>query len=567
MMMTMRTVHVTVCDFLVGCLAHLDHVQLETQRHAGQRVIAVEDHLAVLDIGHGEDVRMRMLVAVRRAFELHADLHVFREQVARLDLHQFRVILAEAIGRLDLHIHLRTGCLAVERLLDFRQRVVVAAMQVNHRLTALFDQVALRIRQLVMQGNDRVLRNIHDVPFNEPAGIINRHRKSPVAVDVACAAARYNAQMKTFDVLGSISPREFLKTYWQKKPLLIRQAIPGFQPLLSRDALFELAAQDEVEARLITNFRQQWKMQHGPFPELPAVSRKNWTVLIQGVNLHDDEAERLLNRFRFVPDARLDDLMISYATDTGGVGPHFDSYDVFLLQAQGRRRWRIGAQKDMSLVEGLPVKILRNFTPTQEYVLEPGDMLYLPPQWAHEGVAVGECMTYSIGFRTPSWQELGEAFLNFMADNVELPGRYADPDLAFSKHPAKIGDDMLDQVSRQFAKLAAKQDDIAIFLGEHLTEPKPTVWFTPAEKPLPLSRFITAATKRGLKLHRKSRMLYRNKFVFINGESFQPSGADRRLLQDLADNRSIAAGEIADASTDLQESLHQWTNDGWLQVQ
>ena len=373
--------------------------------------------------------------------------------------------------------------------------------------------------------------------------------------------------MKTFDVLGSISPREFLKTYWQKKPLLIRQAIPGFQPLLSRDALFELAAQDEVEARLITNFRQQWKMQHGPFPELPAVSRKNWTVLIQGVNLHDDEAERLLNRFRFVPDARLDDLMISYATDTGGVGPHFDSYDVFLLQAQGRRRWRIGAQKDMSLVEGLPVKILRNFTPTQEYVLEPGDMLYLPPQWAHEGVAVGECMTYSIGFRTPSWQELGEAFLNFMADNVELPGRYADPDLAFSKHPAKIGDEMLDQVSRQFAKLAAKQDDIAIFLGEHLTEPKPTVWFTPAEKPLPLSRFVAAATKRGLKLHRKSRMLYRNKFVFINGESFQPSGADRRLLKDLADNRSIAAGEIADASTDLQESLHQWTNDGWLQVQ
>lgn len=373
--------------------------------------------------------------------------------------------------------------------------------------------------------------------------------------------------MKTFDVLGSISPRDFLKNYWQKKPLLIRQAIPGFQPLLSRDALFELAAQDDVESRLITNFRQQWKLQHGPFPELPAVSRKNWTVLVQGVNLHDDEAERLLNRFRFVPDARLDDLMISYATDTGGVGPHIDSYDVFLLQAQGQRRWRIGAQKDMAMVEGLPLKILRNFAPTQEYVLEPGDMLYLPPQWAHEGVAVGECMTYSVGFRTPSWQELGEAFLNFMADNVDLPGRYADPDLAFSKHPAKIGDDMLDQVSRQFAKLAAKQDDIAIFLGEHLTEPKQSVWFTPPEKPVPLKRFIAAAAKRGLRLHRKSRMLYRNKFVFINGESFQPSGADRRLLQALADNRSIAPSEILDASADLQESLHQWTLDGWLQLQ
>jgi 50S ribosomal protein L16 3-hydroxylase len=370
--------------------------------------------------------------------------------------------------------------------------------------------------------------------------------------------------MKTCDVLGSISPQEFFKTYWQKKPLLIRQAIPGFKPLLSRDELFELASRDDVESRLITNFRQQWKLQHGPFDALPSSSRKNWTMLVQGVNLHDDEADRLLNRFRFVPDARLDDLMISYATDTGGVGPHFDSYDVFLLQAHGQRRWRIGAQKDMSLVEGLPVKILRNFTPTHDYVLEPGDMLYLPPHWAHEGVAIGECMTYSIGFRTPSWQELGEAFLNFMADNVDLPGRYADPGLAFSKHPAKIGDDMLDQVSRQFAKLAAKPDDIAIFLGEHLTEPKPTVWFTPAAKPLSLPRFITSAQKHGLRLHRKSRMLYRSKFLFLNGESFQPTGSDRRLLQELADQRTLAPGMINDASADLKESLHQWYLDGWL---
>ncbi len=372
--------------------------------------------------------------------------------------------------------------------------------------------------------------------------------------------------MKTCDVLGSISPREFLKTYWQKKPLLIRQAIPGFQPLLSREALFELASHDEVESRLITNFRQQWKMQQGPLHELPAVSRKNWTVLVQGVNLHDDEADRLLNRFRFLPDARLDDLMISYATDTGGVGPHFDSYDVFLLQAQGQRRWRIGAQKDMSLVDGLPVKILRHFTPAHEYVLEPGDMLYLPPHWAHEGVAVGECMTYSIGFRAPSWQELGESFMNFMADNVHLPGRYADPGLSLSKHPAKIGNDMLEQVSLQFAKLAARKDDIAIFLGEHLTEPKPTVWFSPLERPLPLARFVASAQKRGMRLHRKSRMLYRNKFVFINGESFQPDSPDRRLLQALADLRMLDPAVIADASPDLQESLYQWYLDGWLVV-
>lgn len=373
--------------------------------------------------------------------------------------------------------------------------------------------------------------------------------------------------MKTCDVLGSISPRDFLKHYWQKKPLLIRQAIPDFQPPVSRDALFGLAARDDVESRLITHFRSQWKLQHGPFTELPAVSRKNWTVLVQGVNLHDDEADRLLNRFRFIPDARLDDLMISYASDTGGVGPHFDSYDVFLLQALGQRRWRIGAQKDMSLVDGLPVKILRDFTPSDEYVLDPGDMLYLPPQWAHDGVAIGECMTCSIGFRAPSWQELGEAFLNFMADNVDLPGRYGDPGLGLSKHPAKIGDEMVDQVSRQFAKLAANREDITIFLGEHLTEPKPSVWFTPAEKRMPLSRFVAVVQKRGLRLHRKTRMLYRSKFVFINGESFRPTGPDRQLLRALADQRSLAPGLIAEASADLQESLHQWVLDGWLQVE
>ncbi len=370
--------------------------------------------------------------------------------------------------------------------------------------------------------------------------------------------------MKTHSVLGQLSARDFLKTYWQKKPLLIRQAIPNFQPLMTRDELFAIARNEAVESRLITNFRQRWKMQHGPVLDLPAVSRKNWTLLVQGVNLHDDMADRLLNQFRFIPDARLDDLMISYATDTGGVGPHFDSYDVFLLQAHGQRRWRIGAQKDLSLIDGLPLKILQDFTPTEEYVLDPGDMLYLPPHYAHEGVAVGECMTYSIGFRAPSWQELGEAFMNFMADNVDLTGRYADPDLAPTRHPAKIGDDMIDNVNAQFAKLAARPDDIAIFLGEHLSEPKPTIWFDPPAKPSPLMRFVASVEKRGLRLHRKSRMLYRGKFVFINGESFQPTGTDRRLLQTLADQRELPTGMVSKASTDLQESLHQWYRDGWV---
>lgn len=370
--------------------------------------------------------------------------------------------------------------------------------------------------------------------------------------------------MKSNDVLGDLTPREFLRDYWQKKPALIRQAIPGFKPVLSRDALFAMASREEVESRLITHFRSQWKLSHGPLTSLPPPHRKGWTVLVQGVNLHDDAADDLLGRFRFIPDARLDDLMISYASDTGGVGPHLDSYDVFLLQAEGRRRWRIGRQRDHSLIEGAPLKLLRNFAPTAEYLLEPGDMLYLPPQWAHEGVAEGECMTYSIGFRAPTWQELGEAYLGFLAEQVDLPGRYRDSQLTPDKHPARIGNDMLKQARQQLGKLGGRPQDIMIFLGENLSEPKPSVWFTPPERRLPVERFSSAVGIKGLRLSRQSRMLYRDKYIFINGDSLRADGSDRLILQVLADNRALAAGEAHGGSADLMETLYDWYQQGWI---
>lgn len=370
--------------------------------------------------------------------------------------------------------------------------------------------------------------------------------------------------MNKSPLLGGISPQQFLRDYWHKKPLLIRQAFPGFTPLLTRDALFELAARDDVESRLISHFDQQWQMQNGPFKRLPSVRQKDWTLLVQGVNLHDDGADALMQQFRFIPDARLDDLMISYATDTGGVGPHFDSYDVFLLQAHGRRRWRISAQDDLSLAQGMPLKILRNFRPEQEFVLEPGDMLYLPPHYAHDGAAVGECMTYSIGFRAPSWQELGESFLQFMADSVDLPGRYADPDLRLVKHPAEIDRAMLSQVASELSKVRFTEDDIAIFLGEYLSEPKANVFFDAPARPLTLARFAQKAAKSGVALSRKTRMLYRGKHVFINGESFAVNAADKAALSALADRRRLEGSEAGLASQDVMEALHTWYEDGWL---
>jgi 50S ribosomal protein L16 3-hydroxylase len=382
-----------------------------------------------------------------------------------------------------------------------------------------------------------------------------------------CAGEIYNIGMKNpLTLLGDISPATFLRDYWHKKPLLIRQAIPGFQPLLSRQELFDLATRDDVESRLIQQNDSDWRMDHGPINRVPALRQKEWTLLVQGVNLHDDRADALLRQFRFVPDARLDDLMISYATDGGGVGPHFDSYDVFLLQAHGKRHWRIGAQTDLSLIEGMPLKILKNFQADQEFVLEPGDMLYLPPQYAHDGIAVGECMTYSVGFRAPAFQELGEAFLQFMADSIDLPGRYADPDLKPLKHPAELPTALLAQVAEEINKMRFTEDDISIFLGEYLSEPKASVFFVPLDKPLPLARFIQTANKRGIKLSRKTQMLYRGKHIFINGESFAVGRADKTLLSELANQRRLPKNALQDASEDVLETFHQWYQDGWLEL-
>ncbi len=390
-------------------------------------------------------------------------------------------------------------------------------------------------------------------------------------------------------LLGGISVTEFLNDYWHKKPLLIRQAIPGMRAILSRATLFKLASQDLVESRLLvhdlaaqTPGSASWQMQNGPFqlattdskpnpalsalPTLPPLSQKAWTLLVQGVNLHNDEADALLRQFRFLPDARLDDLMISYATEGGGVGPHFDSYDVFLLQAHGQRRWRIGAQKDLSLLPDMPLKILADFRPDQEFVVEPGDMLYLPPHYAHDGVALGECMTYSIGFRAPSYQELGEAFLQFMADSIDLPGRYADPDLSVSNHPAEISSDMLQKISAELNKVQFDEDDILTFLGSYLSEPKALVSFTPPGKVMSPSQFAKAAAERGVQLSRKTSMLYHRSDVFINGEALTMRRADKPALSLLANGRALTGQQVAGASEDVAQALYTWYQDGWLSL-
>ena len=240
--------------------------------------------------------------------------------------------------------------------------------------------------------------------------------------------------------LGGLSVDEFLRDHWQRKPLLVRAALPDLQPPCDAAALIELAGQDDVQSRLVTAFRGRWQLDHGPFEAggVPPLSHRRWTLLVQGVNLHLDAAEALLSRFRFIPDARLDDLMISLASDQGGVGPHVDSYDVFLVQLWGRRRWRIAPPGNDQLRTGLPLKILERFNPTDDWVLEPGDMLYLPPGWAHDGTALGPCMTGSIGFRAPSRHEFLREFLTDAAESIQgRDPRFADPGRCSSTRPRR----------------------------------------------------------------------------------------------------------------------------------
>lgn len=363
--------------------------------------------------------------------------------------------------------------------------------------------------------------------------------------------------------LGDLSVARFMRDAWQRKPLLIRNAITGFRPPLGRERVFALAADDAAESRLVEQVNGRWRLQHGPFARLPSVRRGGWTVLVQGVDGLDEAAYRLLQRFRFVPDARLDDLMVSYATDGGGVGPHVDSYDVFLLQTHGRRRWRISRQRDLRLVADAPLRVLADFRASAEYVLEPGDMLYLPPGVAHEGTALGECITCSIGFRAPTYQELLEPLLVDFAARADLRGRYADRGLQPTRRPAALPLAMVGHLHAALTVRMPQRADTVHFLLGSLTEPKAQVVFDRPRRASGTAAFARAALQSGVVLDRRTRLLYSGTQIGINGEVHAIASAQREALRCLADERRLIRG-VVDAP--LAALLHPWHAAGWLHV-
>lgn len=368
-------------------------------------------------------------------------------------------------------------------------------------------------------------------------------------------------------ILGGLSADEFLRRHWQKQPLLVRNALPGFRGVIGERALAGLAADENVESRLVRRADARWSVEHGPISRarLARAGRTNWTLLVNGLNLHVEAAERLLRRFAFIPQARLDDVMVSYAVPGGGVGPHFDSYDVFLLQGRGRRVWRLCAPRAYTLVADAPLRLIDDFVADEELLVEPGDLLYLPPHWGHDGVALEPCFTCSIGFRAPTGQELAAAFLDWLHERRLPQSEYRDPGLKATSHAARIPEPMLDFAAEAIGGMRWSRRDIAGFLGEQLTTPKPGVVFDRPRRPLPAREFAHRLARSNVMLSPKTQLLYRGALFFVNGEAQKTDASARRTLAALADARRISGRALARAG--LAELAYAWYRYGYLRLE
>ncbi len=381
-------------------------------------------------------------------------------------------------------------------------------------------------------------------------------------------------------IFGELSVDEFLRDYWQKKPLLIRDALPNFRSPLRPEELAGLALEDSVDSRLILEEGgdHPWELRYGPFSErdfrkLPA---EKWTLLVQEVDRLVPEVGALLDHFRFVPDWRIDDVMVSYAPDEGGVGAHIDNYDVFLLQGMGKRRWQISyeAVEVEDLVPDIDVSILADFEPDEDWILEPGDMLYLPPRIAHYGVAIGDCMTYSIGFRAPSDADLISSYVAALEQDAASERRYSDPDLKASTAPGRIDVRTLEEVRKALRRAIEDEASMDRWFGRYATESR-RGYYPPLPDEEVTPRQIRKAIERGAVIQRAPgvRMAYFTRDdgttgFFVAGEEYEFDGALANLAALLANRRSFRASELAEIDDDdAYELLADLVNEGFLELQ
>lgn len=390
-------------------------------------------------------------------------------------------------------------------------------------------------------------------------------------------------------VLGDMTAETFLRDHWQKRPLLIRQAIPNFRGLFqphasgksastaARDAFLELATRKDVTSRLVvapqTKGKQpgRWERYDGPFDRLDGrtLPKSHWSLLIHGIESHVPGGWELLRRFSFVPQARIDDLMVSYASPGGTVGPHDDLYDVFLLQGPGRRRWQVSTQADRTLDSEAAIKVLKSFVPEEEWLLEPGDILYLPPGLAHYGVSDEPCFTYSIGFLAPSHRELVQNFLGYLnevlEEGIDPDALYEDPDLRTQENPLALSDAMVDKVAEVLSQVRVSRDMVGDFLGRLLTGRKLPESFAAPQRTLSLSAFRRRMQGQGrLELAKISRGLVRGDCLFLNGEAHHVLPQTLQTFCQLVQHRSLPLPLLCDGPT--IELFHDFYRAGYLRI-
>jgi 50S ribosomal protein L16 3-hydroxylase len=345
-------------------------------------------------------------------------------------------------------------------------------------------------------------------------------------------------------LLGGLTPAEFLRRHWQKQPLLVRDALPGFESFLTRAELFALACLDGVESRLVLERGGDypWQVVHGPFSlaMLRKLPRRHWSLLVQHVNLLLPEAAALLRQFSFVPNWRIDDLMVSCAPAGGSVGAHLDSYDVFLLQAEGLRRWSINRADygESDFTEGLDLRIIGDFHADEEYLVGPGDMLYLPPGVAHHGVALEDCLTFSIGFRAPSRVEGLGRFLDEL--QPEADARYADPGLKPQSHPGEITPASRAAIRELLRAATAEDREIDLWFGRHATALPEGMHLVPPRKSLSRREFARRLKEAGaIRLATAGRAAFMRlgskTVLFVNGRAHELPRSCAAFVQALAD--------------------------------
>jgi 50S ribosomal protein L16 3-hydroxylase len=358
--------------------------------------------------------------------------------------------------------------------------------------------------------------------------------------------------------LVGLDIEQFLFEHWQKRPLLIRNPWDAWRNPLEPDELAGLACEEGIESRLVTLEGARLAVETGPFPEarFGALNDGPWTLLVQAVNHYVGDVAALVAPFRFVPDWRIDDVMVSYATDGAGVGPHFDQYDVFLIQGLGKRRWRVGPRCHSAtpLLPHEDLRLLADFDATEEWTLEPGDILYVPPLFAHEGVAIGDdCMTYSIGFRAPSCAELVDGWCEHQADALSEDERYADPDLMAQEHPGEITPSAIDRLYAMTMAALSDRAGFARWFGLHNSLPKYPEDDMRPEQPIDQA-MVREVLARGEPLYRNpaSRFSFIRQetaiLLFADGHCFECSGDTATL------GEKLCSGSVLRLDADLARS-------------